>query len=41
MLFSITFLANFIALATGLWLGLYIVTRSPRRWVSWLTGLTI
>ncbi len=41
MLLPITFLVNFLALATGLWLGLYIVTRSPRRWVSWLTGLTI
>jgi len=41
MLLPITFLVNFVALATGLWLGLYIVTRSPRRWISWLTGLTL
>lgn len=41
MLLPITFLVNFLALATGLWLGLYIVTRSPRRWVSWLASLTI
>lgn len=41
MLLPITFLVNFIALATGLWLGLYIVTRSPHRWISWLTSLTL
>jgi hypothetical protein len=41
MLFSFTFLVSLAALATGLWLGLYVVTRSPRRWTSWLTGLTL
>ncbi len=41
MLLPITFLVNFLALATGLWLGLYVVTRSPRRWISWLTSLTL
>ena len=41
MLLSITFLVNLIALAAGLWLGLYLVTRSPRRAIAWLTGLTI
>ena len=41
MLLPITFLVNLVALATGLWLGLYVVTRSPRRWISWLTSLTL
>jgi len=41
MLLGITFLVNLAALAAGLWLGLYVVTRSPRRWISWLTSLTI
>lgn len=41
MLRSITLIANLVALVTGLWLGLYVVTRSPRRLISWLTGLTL
>jgi hypothetical protein len=41
MLLAITFLVNLVALATGLWLGLYVVTRSPRRWISWLTSLAL
>jgi hypothetical protein len=41
MLFSATFLVNLAALATGLWLGLYVVTRSPGRGTSWLTALTL
>jgi hypothetical protein len=41
VLLSITFLVNLVVLAAGLWLGLYVVTRSPRRLVSWLTGLTL
>ncbi|MBN1656998.1 MAG: hypothetical protein JXA93_01285 [Anaerolineae bacterium] len=41
MLLSITFLVNLVVLAVGLWLGLYVVTRSPRRLISWLTGLTL
>jgi hypothetical protein len=41
MLLSITSVVNFLALAAALWLGLYVVTRSPRRLISWLTGLTL
>jgi hypothetical protein len=41
VLLSITFLVNLIALSTGLWLGLYLVTRSPRRPIAWLTSLTL
>ncbi len=41
MLLSITSVVNFLALATALWLGLYVVTRSPRRLISWLTGLAL
>ncbi len=32
---------NFLALAISLWLGFYLVTRSPRRRVSWLAALTL
>jgi len=32
---------NFLALAVSLWLGFYLVTRSPRRRVSWLATLTL
>jgi len=31
---------NYIALIIACWFGLYVVTRSPRRLISWLTGLT-
>jgi hypothetical protein len=41
MLLPITLITNFLALAAALWLGLYVVTRSPRRLISWLTGLTL
>jgi hypothetical protein len=41
LLLSLTFLVNLVALAAGLWLALYVITRSPRRWTSWLTGLTL
>ncbi|MCP4536764.1 MAG: hypothetical protein GY832_06425 [Chloroflexi bacterium] len=41
MLLAITSIVNFVALAAALWLGLYVVTRSPRRLTSWLTGLTL
>jgi hypothetical protein len=40
-LFIFTRLVNFGVLALALWLGFYIVTRSPRRFVTWLTGLTL
>ncbi len=32
---------NFLALAISLWLGFYLVTRSPRRRGSWLAALTL
>ncbi|MEW5939486.1 MAG: hypothetical protein AB1750_07485, partial [Chloroflexota bacterium] len=32
---------NFLALLTSVWLGLYLVRRSPRRGVTWLTALTL
>ncbi len=41
MLLSITSVVNFLGLAAALWLGLYVVTRSPRRLISWLTGLAL
>lgn len=41
MLPALTFLANLIGLATGVWLGLFLVTRSPRRSIAWLSGLTL
>ena len=36
-----TWLIDFVALAASLWLGIYIVTRSPRSRVSWLAGLAL
>jgi GAF domain-containing protein len=41
MLDNLTFLINYIGLAAALWLGMYIVTRSPKRLTSWLTSLTL
>lgn len=40
-LFTLTSLVNFICLALSLWLGFYIVTRSPRSRVSWLASGTL
>ncbi len=37
----ITTLVNLVGLAFSLWLGLYIVTRSPRSRASWLAALTL
>lgn len=37
-LFTLTSIVNFICLALSLWLGFYIVTRSPRSRVSWLAS---
>jgi hypothetical protein len=36
-----TSVVDLMALAASMWLGLYIVTRSPRSRVSWLAGLTL
>ena len=41
MLLVVTSVVNFVALAATLWLGWYIVTRSPRRLISWLTSLAL
>ncbi len=40
-LYSFTFIINFLALVIAVWLGLYLVTRSPRLPVAWLTALTL
>lgn len=41
MLYTFTIVANFIALAVALWLGIYIVTRSPRSAIAWLAGFAL
>jgi hypothetical protein len=41
MLYWISIITNFIFLVAAVWLGIYIVSRSPRRLVPWLTGLTL
>lgn len=41
MLLQFTVAVNIFALAAALWLGLYVITRSPRSPVAWLTGLTV
>ena len=33
--------ASFVAMAVSLWLGCYVVTRSPRSRLAWLAGLTL
>jgi hypothetical protein len=38
---QITYILNLIALTVAIWLGFYIISRSPRRLISWLTGLTL
>ncbi len=40
-LYSFTFIVNFIALVAAVWLGLYLVTRSPRLPAAWLTALSL
>ena len=40
-LYQITFSLNFVALFIALWLGLYLVSRSPRSSTAWLTALTL
>jgi len=40
-LYQITFSLNFLALFIALWLGLYLVSRSPRSATAWLTALTL
>jgi len=40
-LFALSAAANFLSLVVSLWLGFYIVTRSPRSKVSWLASATL
>jgi uncharacterized membrane protein YidH (DUF202 family) len=37
----ITIVVNFVGLVAAVWLGIYIVARSPRKLLAWLTGLTL
>ena len=39
--FWLTILIDVLGLATALCLGLYLVTRTPRGWVTWLAALTL
>src|SRR5690349_3411115 len=41
MLYIFTVVVNLIALAVAVWLGIYIVTRSPRSQIAWLAGLAL
>lgn len=41
MLRSVTIVVNFVGLIAAVWLGIYIVARSPRKLLTWLTGLTL
>ena len=41
LLFASTSAINFVGLIVSLWLGCYIVTRSPRSRVSWLASATL
>ncbi|MCL4302656.1 MAG: GAF domain-containing protein [Anaerolineae bacterium] len=41
MLFTLTEITSFLTMTLAIWLGLYIVTRSPRSAIAWLTGLTL
>jgi hypothetical protein len=41
LLFALTSAISFICLTLSLWLGFYIVTRSPRSSASWLAGATL
>jgi len=41
LLFALTSAIDFVCLAVSLWLGFYIVTRSPRSRVSWLASATL
>ena len=40
-LFTLTSIFTFICLALSMWLGFYIVTRSPRSRISWLASATL
>jgi hypothetical protein len=40
-LYYVTFAVNFVALIAAFWLGLYLITRSPRAPTAWLTAFTL
>jgi GAF domain-containing protein len=40
-LYWVTFAVNLIGLVLALWLGIYLVSRSPRFNIAWLTALTL
>ena len=40
-LYYLTFAVNFVALIAAFWLGLYVITRSPRAPTAWLTAFTL
>ncbi len=40
-LYWVTFVVNLIGLVLSLWLGIYLVSRSPRFNIAWLTALTL
>ncbi len=41
LLSTSTFLTTFLGLVLALWLGLYVITRSPRSLVTWLAACTL
>ncbi len=41
MLYTLTIIASFFTMILSLWLGLYVVTRSPRSLIAWLAGITL
>jgi hypothetical protein len=41
MLLTITLIVNFLGLIMALWLGFYVITRSPRKPIAWLSGLAL
>jgi len=38
---TFSLIANYLGLVIAVWLGWYVVTRSPRKLISWLTGITL
>jgi hypothetical protein len=41
MLYTFTIVVNLIAMTVAVWLGIYIVTRSPRSQIAWPAGLAL
>jgi hypothetical protein len=41
MLYTFTVIVNLIALAVAVWLGIYMISRSPRSGIAWLAGLAL